>query len=71
METDITKDIVTDLLPAIGKAKDFKQLTINLSPTNVLTSSTSPKNGYVMIPKDGEFNWTGVQSFIREGIENK
>ena len=68
LQTDVDKDIVAALLPMITKAKDYKQITVNLGPANILQSSTHPSAGYVMIPKTGSFDWDSVHKFLKEEL---
>jgi anionic cell wall polymer biosynthesis LytR-Cps2A-Psr (LCP) family protein len=65
IKTDIDASIVQKLLPLLDTAKQFQTSTINLSPTNVLVSSTSKTNGYIMIPKKGANSWDTIHTYIQ------
>jgi anionic cell wall polymer biosynthesis LytR-Cps2A-Psr (LCP) family protein len=65
--TDLDLNILEYFAPLLVDANDFKIKNINLSTENVLNSSTS-HNGFVLIPKAGQNNWTGLQNFIQEAL---
>lgn len=67
--SDINLDIIKYLSPLLSKANDFKVTTINLGPENVLINSKSSAGAYIMIPKEGVNNWSGVQKYIKSEIE--
>lgn len=66
--SDIDVSIINKLLPLFSSAKQFQVKTINLAPTNVLMSSSSQTNGYIMIPKSGDNTWNDVHTYIQNEI---
>ena len=69
-QTDINLEIVNYLLLALKKSQDFKVQTVNLSTTNVLTSSNSKQGSEIIIPKAGNFKWDGIREFIQREIKD-
>ena len=53
----------------IEKAKDFEINNITLSTSNVFKNSKSSSGQYIVIPKDGNNNWSGVRSFVQKELE--
>ncbi len=65
--SDFDLTILQYFAPLLINANEFAIKNINISTENVLTSSKS-SNGSVLIPKVGHNNWSGLQSFIQQGI---
>jgi anionic cell wall polymer biosynthesis LytR-Cps2A-Psr (LCP) family protein len=72
----LSKNVLTDIdlktaLQIISEQEtmtDFKIETLSLTTDNVLKESTSSDHQYILIPKDGENNWNGVQKYIRDNL---
>lgn len=72
----ITKNVQTDidltsaqyLVPILQKIRDFKTVSVNLGPGNVLVSGTSRDRQAILYPKIGMFDWREIQSFINNQI---
>ncbi len=56
------------LAPLLVDGKEFTIQNINLSPENVLQSSTSQAGAFILLPKAGANQWQGVRDFIKEKI---
>ncbi len=67
--TDISLNAVQYLGPLITKAKDFKDVEINLSTTNVLNTGTGTGGASIIIPKAGMFTWEQIHSYIKSEME--
>ena len=55
-------------LPAqAGNPNEYKINEIHLNSQNVLNDSRSSDGQYILVPKAGSFNFSGVKNFITEG----
>lgn len=66
LKTDINKNIVKDITKLVTDPKSYTSYEINLSTDNVLANSTSSNGAYILIPKDGNGNFKGVQKYIHD-----
>jgi len=66
--TDIDFKTAFQIFSEQETLSDFKIETLSLTTDNVLEESKSSDGQYILIPKEGENNWTGVQKFIQENI---
>ena len=67
IHTDLDKDIINSLAPAIRSIPNLKVITINLSTDNVLTTGTSNTGAFILTPKK---DWQAVQQFISNQLSN-
>ena len=65
--TDLDLESAEYLAPLFLNADQFAIERINLSTENVLTS-TKNNNGFVLIPKAGNNNWSALQNYIQENL---
>ena len=56
--------------PLLLNARDFTSHNVNLSTDNVLTSGQD-SNGSILLPKTGLNNWTGIQQFIQQQLDQE
>jgi LCP family protein required for cell wall assembly len=72
LKNHITLDVSPgDLNKFVAEAKDigaYRIINIHMSDSDYLKSSFSEYGGYILIPREGEDNWNGVQSMIKNGI---
>ena len=68
ISTNFDLETLEYLAPLFVSAKDMEVISINLSTENVLTSSND--GSYALIPKNGVNNWTGVQEYIQNQMNN-
>lgn len=65
--SDLDLESTEYLAPLFLNADQFEINRINLSTENVLTS-TKNSNGFVLIPKAGNNNWSNLQNYIQENL---
>lgn len=68
VQTDLDVEIVQFLQPALAKAKDFSIININLSTENVLVESRASSGAFILLPKEGENEWSQVREFVIQQI---
>lgn len=68
LKTDIPVSRIKQILNQAKYADQYQIIRIVLSTDNVLTSSHSSYNGYILIPKKGRDHWKEVKSFIKSQI---
>lgn len=66
LKTDISLDKAKDLSVIFGKPEEYEISFLSLSTDNVLVATKSLDGQFILIPKEGEDVWTGVQKFIFE-----
>lgn len=68
IKTDITIDQLKIIAPILALTPELEVIEIGLDTNNVLLSSKSNNGAFILIPKDGEDNWQGVQKYIQNKI---
>jgi len=63
--TDIGINGLEKLVVSLGSFTDYALAKINLSTDNVLVNGKSPQGQFILIPKQGSGDWTGVQNYIK------
>ena len=66
IKTDMDFDTAKDLYAIVGNPSEYKISFLGLSSENVLIETKSLNGQFILIPKEGEGVWTGVQKFIFE-----
>jgi len=66
LKTDIDLVKTKELLDIFGNPQDYNISFLSLSSENVLVETKSMDGQFILIPKEGEDIWTGVQKFIFE-----
>ena len=66
LKTDISLDKAKDLVAIFGNPSEYEILFLGLSSENVLIETKSMNGQFILIPKEGEDVWIGVQKFIFE-----
>lgn len=64
LRTDIGLDTAKDLWAIFGNPSEYKISFLGLSSENVLIETKSMDGQFILIPKEGEDIWTGVQKYI-------
>lgn len=67
-KTDLDKSEIKSLLELIGTPDSYKKVSIHLTEDNVLKSGVAPTGAFILYPKDGMGNFTGIKNFIKESI---
>jgi anionic cell wall polymer biosynthesis LytR-Cps2A-Psr (LCP) family protein len=66
VRTDLNISEMYTLFLHATELKSYSVESIALTNSNVLQDSTDPQLGYILIPKDGVGEWSGVQQWIKE-----
>ncbi len=66
--TDIDLKTALQILSEQETISDFKIETLSLTTDNVLVESMSSDRQYILIPKEGDNNWSGIQKYIQGNI---
>lgn len=66
VQTDVTLESAKFLAPFLTNFKEFKLVTVNLGPGNVLAVSTSSDKQAIIIPKEGISKWDKVKEYVKE-----
>lgn len=69
IDTDINISDIPELIGLYQNVGSYNMTTISLTEDTVLKSAIGPQNQYILIPKDGEFNWSSIHSFIQTAIQ--
>lgn len=64
LSTDVTLGDFTDLLAKKDEYNGYKIVNISLTDKNVLVSGRSSTGAYVLLPREGEEQFSGIQQFI-------
>ena len=64
LRTDLDLKKAKDLSDIFGDPGEYKVSFLSLSTDNVLVATKSLDGQFILIPKEGEDVWTGVQKFI-------
>ena len=64
VKTDIGLDVVKKFISQADKSKEYKITSFVLTDQNVFKNATSDDGQYILIPKEGIDNWTGIQKII-------
>src|SRR3989339_365727 len=64
VKTDINSDIIKKLIGQADKTKEYKVTSFVLTDQNVLQNAVSDDKQYILIPKEGMDNWSGIQKLI-------
>jgi polyisoprenyl-teichoic acid--peptidoglycan teichoic acid transferase len=70
IKTDLTLETFKTLSVALGNPKEYTVKYVGLSVDNVLTTSRSSNGQFILIPKEGENAWSGVQQLVHEQINS-
>lgn len=68
VKTNFNVSEIKKIISKVGNILDYKIISIQLTDENVLVSSKSSGGAYILIPKDGQNNFKGIQSFIKSNF---
>lgn len=69
VRTDITSDVLTKFLASVKDASQYKVNNIYLTDQNVLSNAVGAGGAYILIPKTGKGNFTGIQQYIKDNSQ--
>lgn len=65
VRADLGKDQILELLQIAGDPKSYQIKEIHITDTNVLTNQVGPQKQFILVPRTGTGNWSGIQNFIK------
>lgn len=68
VKTSLNKSQIKSYFSKIGNPLDYKIREVQLTDENVLMSSKSTGGAYILIPKDGQNNFKGIQKYIKDNF---
>lgn len=68
IRTDLTAGTIKTLINVFGDPGKYKINQIQITTDNILNEGTSSDGQYILIPKAGMFNFTGIKSYITTNI---
>jgi anionic cell wall polymer biosynthesis LytR-Cps2A-Psr (LCP) family protein len=68
VKTNLDAGTVKTLVQVFGNPKDYTTKQIQLTTDNVLNQGTSSDGQYILTPKAGNFDFSGVKSYISDNI---
>jgi len=68
VKTDLNPGTVKTLLTVFGDPGKYKVTQIQLTTDNVLNESTSSDGQYILVPKAGNFDFSGIKSYINSNL---
>jgi len=64
VKTDISLDIIKKFISQADKTKEYQITTFVLTDQNVLKNAVSDDKQYILIPREGMDNWSGIKEII-------
>lgn len=64
VKTDLNSETIKQVITAIGNPSDYEISHIYLTEDNVFYSSTSSGGQFILIPREGVNEWSGIHKFI-------
>jgi len=64
VRTDLTPTQIQRLFDTLEKHSEYEITNIHLSEDNVLRATTGASGQFILVPKDGTNNFSGIQKFI-------
>lgn len=71
LRTDISISEARNIITVLGDPREYTISSIVLSTDNVLKDSTSSDRQYILLPKEGQDNYKGIQEFIMKQVSAK
>lgn len=68
VRTDLTPGVIKSLIEIFGDPKAYSNTQIQLTTENVLNSGTSSDGQFILLPKSGNLNFTGIKKLISDNI---
>jgi len=69
VKTDLDAGTIKSLVTIFGDPKAYNFNQIQLTTDNVLNSSTSSDGQFILVPKTGNFNFSGIQSYLQSSVK--
>ncbi|HET7099062.1 MAG TPA: LCP family protein [Patescibacteria group bacterium] len=68
VRTNLDIKTIRNLIEVFGNTSQYQLSEIHLTTDNVLNTSTSFDKQFILVPKAGNFNFSGIQKFIQSSI---
>jgi anionic cell wall polymer biosynthesis LytR-Cps2A-Psr (LCP) family protein len=68
VRTDLDAGTIKSLITVLGDPKAYTFKQIQLTTDNVLNEGKSNEGAYILIPKAGNFNFSGVKDYIKSNL---
>lgn len=69
VRTDLDAGTIKSLISVFGNPKAYSLTQIQLSTDNVLNQGTASDGEFILYPKSGIFNFSGIKSYISDNIK--
>lgn len=69
VKTDLDAGTIKSLVQILGDPNAYTTKQIQLSTDNVLNQSTSSDKQFILTPKDGNFNFSGIKDYVNSNIK--
>jgi polyisoprenyl-teichoic acid--peptidoglycan teichoic acid transferase len=69
IQTDLPLSDIPKLATTYGDIMNYAMDNTALTLDNVLKESTSSDGQYILTPKTGDFNWSGIKAFLNQQFE--
>lgn len=69
VRADLTASQIQRLIDLLKNHSEYEVSTIYLTEENVLRATTGTGGQFILVPKDGTNNFSGIQKFIRESLD--
>jgi LCP family protein required for cell wall assembly len=70
VKTDIDLDVIKKFIGEADNLKEYKITTFVLTDQNVLENAVSDDKQYILIPRDGIDNWSGIKQMVSSASAN-
>lgn len=64
VKTDLTPPRISEFLELVGNPSEYSIKEIHLTEDNVLKATTGAQGQFILVPKEGNNNFSGIQKFI-------
>jgi anionic cell wall polymer biosynthesis LytR-Cps2A-Psr (LCP) family protein len=68
VKTDLDAGTIKTLIQVFRDPGAYKVNQIQLTTENVLNQTTSPDGQYILIPKSGNFNFSGIKTYLNDNL---
>ena len=62
--TDIKTGSIEEFLKPLGNILEYKVINIYLTDQNLLNNTKAPNGAYILVPKEGLNNYSGIQKYL-------
>lgn len=70
IRTDLTPEIIQDFIQKKDEYSQYEIRSIALTDQNVLQHGRSANGQYILIPREGEGNWSGIHQWLQQQFDS-